>query len=87
MKRQWDAEELVEHFTLLPEEMKLLENKSEENRLGFAVLLKFFQMEAKLTIDLTNLNSQSSIFSKPIPVVPVSKASMQKFPNFNVFEN
>lgn len=47
MKRQWDAEELVEHFTLLPEEMKLLENKSEENRLGFAVLLKFFQMEAK----------------------------------------
>ncbi|BDA76260.1 hypothetical protein CAL7716_105990 (plasmid) [Calothrix sp. PCC 7716] len=47
MKRQWDATELVEHFTLIPEEVALLENKSEENRLGFAVLLKFFQMEAK----------------------------------------
>lgn len=47
MKRQWDAEELVENFTLLPTEMALLSNKSEENRLGFAVLLKFFQMEAK----------------------------------------
>jgi hypothetical protein len=32
MKRQWDAEELVENFTLLPSEMALLENKSEENR-------------------------------------------------------
>lgn len=47
MKRQWDATELVEHFTLMPEEMVLLENKSEENSLGFAVLLKFFQMEAR----------------------------------------
>jgi Domain of unknown function (DUF4158) len=47
LKRQWDAEELVENFTLLPSEMALLLNKSEENRLGFAVLLKFFQMEAK----------------------------------------
>jgi hypothetical protein len=47
LKRQWDATELVEHFTLMPEEMALLENKSEENRLGFAVLLKFFQLEAR----------------------------------------
>lgn len=31
----------------MPEEMALLENKSEENRLGFAVLLKFFQLEAR----------------------------------------
>jgi hypothetical protein len=47
LKRQWDATELVEHFTLMPEEMVLLENKSEDNSLGFAVLLKFFQMEAR----------------------------------------
>jgi TnpA family transposase len=31
----------------MPEEMVLLENKSEDNSLGFAVLLKFFQMEAR----------------------------------------
>ncbi|MGA7937808.1 MAG: Tn3 family transposase [Kovacikia sp.] len=47
MKRQWDAQELVENFTLNPDEMALLESKGDENRLGFAVLLKFFQMEAK----------------------------------------
>jgi TnpA family transposase len=47
LKRQWDAQELVENFTLNPDEMALLENKGDENRLGFAVLLKFFQMEAK----------------------------------------
>ena len=47
MKRQWDAEELIENFTLTPEEIALLDNKSEVNRLGKAVLLKFFQMEAR----------------------------------------
>lgn len=47
MKRQWDVEELVENFTLEPSEIGLLDNKSEVNRLGKAVLLKFFQMEAR----------------------------------------
>jgi hypothetical protein len=37
----------VEHFTLLPDESTLLDNKSGANRLGFALLLKFFQMEAR----------------------------------------
>lgn len=40
-----DAEELVENFTLLSEEIALLDYKSEVNRLDKAVLLKFFQME------------------------------------------
>jgi len=47
LKRQWEAEELVENFTLLSEEIALLDYKSEVNRLGKAVLLKFFQMEAR----------------------------------------
>ena len=51
MKRQWLAEELIEHFILLPEEQELLPtaiaNSTPHNRLGFAVLLKFFQMEAR----------------------------------------
>jgi hypothetical protein len=36
MKRQWQTEELVEQFTLLPDEMALLDNKVGVNRLGFA---------------------------------------------------
>jgi hypothetical protein len=47
MKRQWTPEELVEQFTLLPDEMALLEPKVGVNQLGFAVWLKFFQQEAR----------------------------------------
>lgn len=51
MKRQWSLEELIEHFILLPQEHTLLPttiaNSAPHNRLGFAVLLKFFQMEAR----------------------------------------
>jgi hypothetical protein len=41
----WELDELIEHFTILPNEMKLVENKTGETRIGFAVLLKFFQMK------------------------------------------
>jgi len=47
MKRQWEAEELLEHWTLNVEELALLGNKTGATRLGFAVLLKFFQKEAR----------------------------------------
>lgn len=47
MKRQWTPEELVEQFTLSEDEIRLLPKKNEANRLGFAVLLKFFQVNAR----------------------------------------
>ena len=51
MKRQWEPEELIEQFILIPVEMALLPedvtNANPSNRLGFAVLLKFFQVEAR----------------------------------------
>src|SRR6476646_4151661 len=47
MKRQWAPEELVEQFTLLLDEMALLQTKVGANQLGFAVWLKFFQQEAR----------------------------------------
>lgn len=47
MKRNWELDELIEQFTILPNEMKLVENKLAENKIGFAVLLKFFQNEAR----------------------------------------
>ena len=47
MKRTWELDELIEHFTIMPNEMSLVGNKAGETRLGFAVLLKFFQFEAK----------------------------------------
>src|SRR5262249_30292720 len=45
VKYDWTADELIEHRTLLPGEKALLANKTGPTRLGFAVLLKFFQHE------------------------------------------
>src|SRR5436305_2831394 len=47
MKRTWTAEELLEHFTLLPDELVAIGNKSGATRLGFAVLLKCWQYEGR----------------------------------------
>ncbi len=47
MKRGWTEEELVERWTLAPDELPLLANKGGANRLGFAVLLRFFAGEGR----------------------------------------
>ena len=47
MKREWQTEELIEHWTLLPGEWPLVGNKHGPTRLGFAVLLKCFQYEGR----------------------------------------
>src|SRR5262245_45204909 len=47
MKREWPPDELMAHWTILPHEHKLLGNKSGPTRLGFAVLLKYFQYEGR----------------------------------------
>lgn len=47
MKRNWSIDELIDCWTLLPLETALLDNKSGPTRLGFALLFKFFQLEAR----------------------------------------
>ncbi len=47
MKRNWSTDELIDCWTLLPLETALLDNKSGPTRLGFALLFKFFQLEAR----------------------------------------
>ncbi len=47
MKRSWQPEELIEHWTLLPTELDLLAKKTATNRLGIALLLKYFQYEGR----------------------------------------
>ena len=47
MKREWNADELAEQWSLRPEEKALLGNKNGATRLGFAVLLKYFQHEGR----------------------------------------
>ena len=45
MKREWDIEDLIEHFTLSKPERDLLRGKIETHQLGLAVLLKGLQYE------------------------------------------
>lgn len=47
MKQNWNERELIESWTLTDSEKQLLQQRTKRNRLGFAILLKFFQIEAR----------------------------------------
>ena len=47
MKQNWNEGELIECWTLTEAEKKLLQQRTQRNRLGFAILLKFFQVEGR----------------------------------------
>lgn len=47
MKRKWENEELTEHWSLDSQERELIAQKKGANRLGFALLLKFFQWQGR----------------------------------------
>ncbi len=50
MKRNWQPEELIEHWTITSSEKVLLKGKTQTNRLGLAVLLKFYQYEGRFPL-------------------------------------
>ncbi|MFS0635990.1 Tn3 family transposase [Mesobacillus foraminis] len=47
MKRNWELDELIDHFILMPDEQELIQLKRGNTKLGFAVMFKFFQYEAR----------------------------------------
>lgn len=47
MKLHWEEQELAERWSLRHDELELLQNRIERSRLGFAVSLKFFQVEGR----------------------------------------
>ncbi len=46
-QKNWEAEELIENWTLIPTELELVRNKVGGNQIGFALLLKYFQLMAR----------------------------------------
>ena len=62
MKRQGTADELAEHWTLHPQELDVLANKSGATRLGFAALLKYFQYEGKFPLHKSDLPTAVIVF-------------------------
>jgi hypothetical protein len=47
MRRDWEPEELIACWTPLDDDWRLVANKTGATRLGFAVLLKFFELEGR----------------------------------------
>lgn len=47
MRRDWEPEDLIACWTLGDEDWRLVGNKTGATRLGFALLLKFFELEAR----------------------------------------
>lgn len=66
MRQDWEPEELIEVWTLLEDDMKRVRNKSGTTRLGFALLLRFFEVGARF--------SESA---KEVPVAAVEYVAQQ----------
>ena len=47
MRREWQPEELIASWTLVDRDWELVANKTGATRLGFALLLKFFELEGR----------------------------------------
>ena len=47
MKQCWSDSELAESWTLSDDEKQLSDQRTQQGRLGLAVLLKFFQVEGR----------------------------------------
>jgi hypothetical protein len=76
MKRQWDIEDLIEHFTLVEDDLKILANKTGATRLGCVLLLKCFMKWAVgevllFSSDMPKILSGSfirtALFQPPLP--------------------
>ena len=51
IKKTQDSEELIENWTLIPSELQLVQKKVGGNQIGFALLLKYFQLMARFPDD------------------------------------
>lgn len=51
VKSNWDTEELIENWTLVPQELELVKKKIGAGQMGFAILLKYFQLMARFPDD------------------------------------
>lgn len=55
MRQSWTEEELVEHWSILPDERRLFCKKTDSNRLAFITMLKFFQYTGRFFENLAEV--------------------------------
>lgn len=78
MQREWSAEELIGSWTLVDEDWRLVSNKSGPTRLGFALLLKFFEIEARFPRNADELPSAAIAYvAEQVKVDPAEFARYQ----------
>ena len=51
MRQEWEPEDLLASWTLVEADWELAANKAGATRLGFGLLLKFFELEARFPRD------------------------------------
>lgn len=78
MKRNWQAEELIEHWTLISTELDLLTKKTATNRLAIALLLKYFQHEGHFPTSKAEIPRQVIHY-----VAQLLKVSPERFDNYD----
>lgn len=86
MKRHWDEQELAEHWSLTPDDLKWVQNRTARSRLGFAVLLKFFHMEGRFPVErqeiptrvLEYLSNQLDVSREAFTEYPLSGRSSER---------
>ena len=59
MRREWTPEDLIASWTLVEADWGLVANKIGATRQGFAVLLKFFELEGRFARHLGELTRQA----------------------------
>jgi hypothetical protein len=47
VRREWDPDELISGWTLVESDSKIIGNKTRATRLGFSVMLKFYELEGR----------------------------------------
>ena len=62
VRREWSPDELVESWTLIGVDWQLVGNKTGATRLGFAVLLKFFEVEARFPRSPEEVPAQAVVY-------------------------
>ncbi|MET8383334.1 DUF4158 domain-containing protein [Streptosporangium canum] len=75
MRQDWEPEDLIEVWTLLEDDMKRLRNKSGANRLGFALLLKFFEVDARFPESVSDVPAAAVAYVAQQVKVPAQEWS------------
>ncbi len=78
MKRNWQPEELIENWTLIPAELDLLTKKTATNCLGIALLLKYFQYEGRFPTSKAEIPRDVICY-----VAQLIKVSPDRFDNYD----